>query len=114
MFPSAWERTEGAFSTRKGNMVKLRTCHRRLRQDLRHHLREESDLEDKRTVARQVGVGALVWNSLYNGRIKDVVFDWTRCSISTAKPSVRAVYARAGVSVLRKANYAPVRRITPC
>jgi arginyl-tRNA synthetase len=58
--------TEGAFSTRKGNMVKLRdVLTRRLRQDLTtSSARRVPILRIKRTVARQVGVGALVWNSL--------------------------------------------------
>ena len=36
------------------------------------------DLPDKENVAKQVGIGAVIFNDLYNGRIKDVVFSWSR------------------------------------
>ena len=65
--------TEGAFSTRKGNMVKLRDVLQAAIEKTGAIMAEKSpDLPDRDAVARDVGVGALVWNSLYNGRIKDV------------------------------------------
>jgi arginyl-tRNA synthetase len=101
--------TEGAFSTRKGNMVKLRDVLTAACDKTYDIICEKSpDLEDKRTVARQVGVGALVWNSLYNGRIKDVVFDWDAVLNFDGETGPYAQYTHArACSVLRKANYAP-------
>ena len=98
--------TEGAFSTRKGNMVKLRDVLSAAREKTYAIVCEKSpDLEDKTLVARQVGIGALVWNSLYNGRIKDVVFDWDTVLNFEGEtgPYVQYTHARA-CSVLRKAS----------
>ena len=62
-------------------------------------------LPDRDAVARDVGVGALVWNSLYNGRIKDVVFDWDTVLNFDGEtgPYVQYTHARA-CSVLRRAQ----------
>ena len=71
-------------------------------------IREKSpDLEDKETIAAQVGIGALIWNSLYNGRIKDVVFDWDAVLNFDGETGPYAQYTHArACSVLRKAGYA--------
>ena len=36
------------------------------------------DLENLDEVAKQVGVGAVVFNDLFNNRIKDVTFSWNK------------------------------------
>ncbi len=101
--------TEGAFSTRKGNMVKLRDVLSAACEKTYDIICEKSpDLEDKEVVAKQVGVGALVWNSLYNGRIKDVVFDWDLVLNFDGETGPYAQYTHArACSVLRKADYKP-------
>ena len=101
--------TEGAFSTRKGNMVKLQDVLSAACEKTYDIICEKSpDLEDKETIAKQVGVGALVWNSLYNGRIKDVVFDWDAVLNFDGETGPYAQYTHArACSVLRKAEYAP-------
>ncbi len=101
--------TEGAFSTRKGNMVKLRDVLAAACEKTYDIICEKSpDLEDKETIARQVGVGALIWNSLYNGRIKDVVFDWDAVLNFDGETGPYAQYTHArACSVLRKAGYTP-------
>ncbi len=101
--------TEGAFSTRKGNMVKLRDVLSAACEKTYDIICQKSpDLEDKETVARQVGVGALVWNSLYNGRIKDVVFDWDAVLNFDGETGPYAQYTHArACSVLRKADDVP-------
>ena len=98
--------TEGAFSTRKGNMVKLRDVLQAAIEKTGAIMAEKSpDLPDRDAVARDVGVGALVWNSLYNGRIKDVVFDWDAVLNFDGEtgPYVQYTHARA-CSVLRRAQ----------
>lgn len=98
--------TEGAFSTRKGNMVKLRDVLDAAIEKTRAIMDKTSpDLEDKDTVARQVGVGALMWNNLYTSRIKDVVFDLdaTLNFDGETGPYVQYTHARA-CSILRKAK----------
>ena len=68
---------EGAMSTRRGNVIFLeevldRACElaRRIVED------KNPDLADKGRVAEAVGVGAIIFNDLKNGRIKDITFDW--------------------------------------
>ena len=98
--------TEGAFSTRKGNMVKLRDVLQAAIDKTGAIMAEKSpNLENRDEIAREVGVGALVWNSLYNGRIKDVVFDWDTVLNFDGEtgPYVQYTHARA-CSVLRKAQ----------
>ncbi len=99
--------TEGAFSTRKGNMVKLREVLSAACEKTYEIICQKSpDLEDKETIAKQVGIGALVWNSLYNGRIKDVVFDWDTVLNFDGETGPYAQYTHArACSVLRKADY---------
>ena len=36
------------------------------------------DLKDKEDVAQKVGIGAIIFNDLYNQRIKDVTFTWEK------------------------------------
>ena len=61
------------------------------------------DLEDKDTVARNVGVGAVIFNDLYNQRIKDVSFRWEHLLNFDGEtgPYVQYTYARCS-SILRK------------
>jgi len=98
--------TEGAFSTRKGNMVKLRSVLQAAIDKTHAIMLEKSpDLENSEAIARDVGVGALVWNSLYNGRIKDVVFDWDTVLNFDGETGPYAQYTHArACSVLRKAQ----------
>ena len=105
--------TEGAFSTRKGNMVKLRDVLSAACEKTLAIIEEKSPgLEDKETVAKQVGVGAVVWSSLYNGRIKDVVFDWDAILNFDGETGPYAQYTHArACSVLRKAEYVPAASI---
>ena len=105
--------TEGSFSTRKGNMVKLRDVLSAACEKTLAIIEEKSPgLEDKETVARQVGIGAVVWSSLYNGRIKDVVFDWDAILNFDGETGPYAQYTHArACSVLRKAEYGPAASI---
>lgn len=96
--------TEGAFSTRKGNMVKLRDVLNAAIEKTGEIMREKSpNLENRDEIAREVGVGALVWNSLYTSRIKDVVFDWNTVLNFDGETGPYAQYTHArACAVLRK------------
>ena len=61
------------------------------------------DLKDKEDVAQKVGIGAIIFNDLYNQRIKDVTFTWEKIHSFDGEtgPYVQYTYARAA-SVLRK------------
>ena len=63
------------------------------------------DLEEKEEIARIVGVGAIIFNDLFNQRIKDVAFNWDKILNFDGEtgPYVQYTYARCA-SVLRKAN----------
>lgn len=66
---------------------------------------KNSDLKDKRATAEAVGVGAIVFGALSNGRIKDTNFVWEEALSfdGNTGPYVQYTYARAA-SVLRKAE----------
>ena len=100
--------TEGAFSTRKGNMVKAaRTCSPPpATRPMRSSAKRAPIWRTRRRSPKQVGIGALIWNSLYNGRIKDVVFDWDTVLNFDGETGPYAQYTHArACSVLRKAAY---------
>ena len=90
------------FSTRKGNAVYLEDV---LNASLEIIKQKSPNLENKQEVARQVGVGALVFGVLYNGRIKDYTFSWEKSLNFDGEtgPYAQYTYARA-CSVMRKAD----------
>ena len=57
-------------------------------------------------MAEQVGLGAVIFNQLYNSRIKDVLFSWERMLNFDGEtgPYVQYAHARA-CSVLEKGSY---------
>lgn len=69
----------GKLSTRSGNVIYAEEILHESIQKIYEIIEEKNpDLEDKETVARQVGIGAILFNDLYNQRIKDVVFNWDK------------------------------------
>ena len=63
------------------------------------------DLEDKRSAAEAVGVGAVIWGALYNSRIKDVAFSYDKVLNFDGETGPYAQYTHARCcSVLRKAG----------
>ena len=63
------------------------------------------NLEDKDEAARQVGIGAVIFNAMQAGRIKDIDFWWDRALNFDGEtgPYVQYTHARC-CSVLRKAQ----------
>lgn len=98
---------EGAkLSTRKGNVVMLEELLTKSVDRVREIIEGKNpNLPNKEEVARQVGVGAIVFNDLSTNRIKDVVFSWEEALNFDGEtgPYVQYTHARAS-SVLRKAN----------
>ena len=91
-------------STRKGHIVYLDDLLEQAQVKALQIIREKSpDLEDKETVARQVGVGAVIYTDLQNNRIKDIDFWWDRALNFDGEsgPYVQYTHARC-CSVLRK------------
>ncbi len=93
-------------STRAGNMILLSDLFDTAIKKVSAVMDEKNtNLENKDEVARKVGVGAIVFNFLYNSRIKDVDFKWDEalCFDGNTGPYAQYTYARA-CSVLEKAG----------
>ena len=98
--------TDGTLSTRHGRVVFLEDVLNAAIEKTLDVIKEKSpDLEDKETVARQIGVGAVVWGVVYNGRIKDIVFSWDKALNFDGETGPYAQYTHARCcSVLRKSG----------
>ena len=95
-----------ALSTRGGHVVYLEELLQQAQDKALEIIRQKSpDLPDKETVARQVGIGAVVYTDLSNNRIKDIDFSWERALNFDGEtgPYVQYTHARC-CSVLRKAE----------
>ena len=97
---------EGTLSTRHGNVVYLEDVLNASIEKTLDIIKEKSpDLEDKEAAARAVGVGAVVWGILYNSRIKDTSFSWSKMLNFDGETGPYAQYTHARCcSVLRKAE----------
>lgn len=94
-----------AMATRTGHVVLLDELLTRAQEKALDIINEKSpNLENKEEVARQVGVGAVVYATLQNNRIKDIDFWWDRALNFDGEtgPYVQYTFARC-CSVLRKA-----------
>ncbi|MBR0507518.1 MAG: arginine--tRNA ligase [Clostridia bacterium] len=99
----------GSFHTREGKVLYLDDVLDAAVEKTYEIICEKSpDLEDKRSAAEAVGVGAILWSVLYNARIKDVTFSWDKVLNFDGEtaPYVQYTHARA-CSVLRKAGGRP-------
>ena len=95
---------EGTMSTRKGNVVFLEDVIDKCIEKAYTIIDEKNpELENKREVAKKVGVGAVVFGALYNNKIKDIVFSYDKVLSFEGETSVYVQYtcARAN-SVLEK------------
>lgn len=97
---------DGKLSTRKGHVVLMEDILNSAVEKALGIINEKNpDLEDKEKTAESVGIGAVIFNDLYNSRIKNVVFDLERMLSFEGEtgPYVQYTYARA-CSILRKEN----------
>ena len=63
------------------------------------------DIENLDEIAKQVGVGAVVFNTLFNSRIKDITFSYDRALNFDGETGPYVQYTHARIcSVLRKAE----------
>ncbi len=95
---------EGRMSTRKGNVIFLEDVLDRAIELVREVIEQKNPgLEDKEKVARQVGVGAIIFNDLANDRVKNVDFDWDQVLNfeGDSGPYVQYVHVRC-LSLIRK------------
>ena len=104
---------EGTMATRKGRVVFLEDVLTKAVEKTTEIITEKNpNLENLEEIAKQVGVGAVVFQELSNHRIKDYVFSWERTLSFEGEtgPYVQYTHARA-CSVLRKANQEVVKDI---
>ncbi|MGF7031459.1 arginyl-tRNA synthetase [Paenibacillus mucilaginosus] len=97
-------------STRKGNVINLEDLLSKAIEKTRSIIEEKNpSMENKDEVARQIGVGAIIFNDLSNNRIKDIVFSWDDALNFEGEsgPYVQYAHARA-CRVLGKADPAEV------
>ena len=93
-------------STREGRVVYLEDLLRTSIEKARAIIEEKSpNLANKDDVARQIGVGAVVFFALYNNRIKDIDFWWDRALNFDGETGPYVMYTHARCcSVLRRAE----------
>ncbi|GEQ49595.1 arginine--tRNA ligase [Tetragenococcus koreensis] len=94
-------------STRKGQVVLLEEVLNDAVQSAQNQIAEKNpSLENKEEIAKQVGVGAVIFHDLKNDRLN--TFDFTLDEVvrfeGETGPYVQYTYARA-MSILRKANF---------
>ncbi len=95
---------EGRMSTRKGRVIYLEDVLNEAISRTQEFLKDrELTEEEKRDIARIVGVGAVKYTGLAQNRIKDVVFDWdTMLTMQgNSGPYLQYAYVRIR-SILRK------------
>ena len=97
---------EGTMSTRKGRVVFLEDVLKQAIEKTRETvLSKNPNAKNVDEIAKQVGVGAVVFQELSNSRIKDYTFSWERTLSFEGEtgPYVQYTHARC-CAVLRKAN----------
>ena len=97
---------DGTMSTRKGRVVFLEDVLNNAVEKTREIMLEKNaDLPGLDEIAKQVGIGAVIFQELSNNRIKDYVFSWDKVLNFDGEtgPYVQYTHARAA-SVLRNAS----------
>ncbi|MCD4714365.1 MAG: arginine--tRNA ligase [Clostridiales bacterium] len=103
----------GSLSTRKGNVVFLEdVLDKAVEQTLEIINEKNPDLTNKEEVAKDIGIGAVVFQELYTTRNKDYTFslEKTLSFEGETGPYVQYTHARA-CSVLRKVSFDPQSNI---
>lgn len=99
---------EGTMSTRQGRVIFLEDVLNRAVEQTRKIIMEKNvNTENVDETAREVGIGAVIFNELSNYRIKDYVFSWDKVLNFEGEtgPYVQYTHARA-CSILRNAGEA--------
>lgn len=97
---------EGTMSTREGRVVFLEdVLNKAIERTKEIILEKDVNTDNVDETARQVGIGAVIFNELSNGRIKDYVFSWDKVLNFDGEtgPYVQYTNARAA-SVIRRAE----------
>ncbi|NLY09776.1 MAG: arginine--tRNA ligase [Tissierellia bacterium] len=98
---------DGTLSTRRGKVLFLEDVLNQAVDNAYEIIKERgSHIEDEEGLARQVGIGAVIFQELFNQRIKDYVFSWDRALSFDGEtgPYVQYTHARIG-SLLSKGEF---------
>ena len=107
---------DGRMSTREGNVIKLEDLLNEAVSRVETIIDAKNpNLEDKKEIAKKIGIGAVIFNDLYNSRIKDEVFDWDTMLNFNGEtgPYIQYIYVRTK-SVLDKSGYVPKLESVNC
>ena len=99
----------GKMSTRLGNVVKIEDLLNGTIEKAEEIIQDKNpNLENKEEVAKKVGIGAIIFNTLSTTTIKDQVFDWNTALNFQGEtgPYIQYTYVRTK-SVLEKAGSIP-------
>jgi arginyl-tRNA synthetase len=97
---------DGALATRKGRVVFLEDVLKKAIEKTTEIINDRNpNLENREEVAKQVGIGAVIFQELFNNRIKDYMFSWDKTLSFEGEtgPYVQYTYART-CSLLKKAD----------
>lgn len=99
----------GKMSTRLGNVLKIEDLLKETIERAKEIIEEKNpELEEKEEVAKKVGIGAVIFNTLSTATIKDQVFDWNTALNFQGEtgPYIQYSFVRTN-SVIEKAGYIP-------
>lgn len=98
---------DGTLSTREGRVVYLEDVLNKAVESTKKIIEKRNpDLENKDEVAKQVGIGAVVFQELFNQRIKDYVFSWDRTLSFEGETGPYVQYTHARISsILDRADF---------
>ena len=105
---------DGAMSTREGKVVLLEDVLNKAVEKCLNIINEKNpNLEDKENVAEIVGIGAVIFGTLFSGRIKDITFSYDKMLNFDGEtgPYVQYTCARCK-SVLRKSGQIKGYKVT--
>jgi len=97
---------DGKMSTRKGKVIFLDDVLKKSIDLVEQIIKEKNpNLKDKEKVAKQVGIGAIIFFDLSNDRIRNIDFKWDRILAFDGEtaPYLQYTHARA-CSIIKKAN----------
>lgn len=101
---------DASLSTRGGNVIFLEDVLKEATQKTLNIINERNpELENKEDTAKKIGIGAVIFQDLFNSRIRDYVFDWDQILNFDGEtgPYTQYSYARAA-SILRRADFNPL------
>lgn len=97
---------DGKLSTRKGHVVLMEDILNMSVEKTKNIIEEKNpNLENKNEIAEKVGIGAIIFEDLFNSRIKNVVFDFDRMLNFDGETGPYAQYTHArACSIIKRAG----------